>query len=194
MRLGRETPSAFVLLAVEPLKWHVVRTEGDWTFVRNGACVWCGIFFYEEVEGFTDEKRTQVVGGLVPYFGQEENDFNILGQMFAELHKLVFLGRAKEVLNVINTEDFYVGWVDDFTLEHMHDTSNGCDDDMRSFLQSLHILVDVGPPNGEVGGDRGRSGRRGNQGLGCLRSFATWTKNDCLSLLEGVVELFDDYV
>ena len=27
---------------------------------------WCGIFLYEEVEGFTDEKSAQVVGGFVP--------------------------------------------------------------------------------------------------------------------------------
>ena len=87
---------------------------------------------------------------------------DILGQMFTELLKLVFAARAEEMLNSINAEDFDVGRVDGFTLKHSEDTSNGSDDNMRSLLQSLLILVDVGPTNGEVGCDEGRGGRSGD--------------------------------
>lgn len=137
--------------------------DTNWLRVmRNGAWFWCRIFLYEEVERFTGEKSSQVVGSLVPHFGREENDFDILVQMFTELRKLVFVARAEEVLSVINAEDFDVGWVDGFTFKHRKDTSNGSDDDMRLFLQSLPILVDVGPTNGEVGGDKDRSSRSGD--------------------------------
>ena len=114
------------------------------------------------MERFTGEKSAQVVGGLVPYFGREENDFDIFVQMFTELRKLVFVPRAEEVLGIINAEDFDVGWVDGFTFKHSEDTSDSSDDDMWLFLQSLPILVDVGPTNGEVGGDKGRSSRSGD--------------------------------
>ena len=57
--------------------------DTNWFWViRNGAQIWCGIFLYEEVERFTGEKFSQVVGGLVLYFGREENELDILGQMF----------------------------------------------------------------------------------------------------------------
>ena len=124
------------------------------------------------MERFTGEKSAQVVGGPVPYFGREENDLDILRQMFTELRKLAFAGGAEEMLNIINAEDFDVGWVDGFTLKHSEDTSNGSDDDMRSLLQPFAILVNVGPANGEVGGDRGRGSRSGDQGMHYLRSLA----------------------
>lgn len=99
------------------------------------------------------EKSAEVMGGLIPRFGREKNDFGILGQLFTELCELGFIVSAKEVLNTLNAEEFYVAWIDSFTLKHREDASNGSDDDMRPFLQSLPILVNVVPTHREVGGD-----------------------------------------
>lgn len=133
------------------------------------------------------EQFAQVVRGLVPCFGREENDFDIISQVFTELRELIFGASTEEVLNVINAEDSDVDWIDGFTLEHMGDASDGSDDDMWTFLQSSHFLVDVGPTDGEVGGDERGGGRNGNRRLYCLCGFTGRSQDDCLSSLDGVV-------
>jgi len=45
----------------------LVWIDANWFWViLNGVWFWCGIFLYEEVEGFTDEKSAEVMGGPVP--------------------------------------------------------------------------------------------------------------------------------
>ena len=88
---------------------------------------------------------------------------------------------------MINAEDSDVGWIDDSTLEHMGDASHGSNDNMRTFLQSSHFLMDVGPTNREVDGDGRGGGRSGDKRLYRLCGFTGRTQDDCLRSLDGVV-------
>ena len=120
---------------------------------QNGVWFWCRVLLHEEVERFVSEKLAKVVRGLVTWFSQEQNEFDVLGQSFTELRKLVFGVDAEELLNTINTEESYVTRIDGFTLNHSGDASNGSNYDMRPFLQLSPILLHVSPTHGKVGRD-----------------------------------------
>ena len=136
----------------------------------------------------------KVVGGPVTRFSREQNELDVLRQTFTELRKLVFVAKAEELLNAINTEELYVTRVDGFTLNHVGDASSGSNDDMGSFLQPFPILVGVSPTYGEVESDGGRYGGSGYPGVHCLCSLAGWTQDDRLGPFGGAVQLVDNHV
>ena len=96
----------------------------------------------------------QVVRGVVTRFSREQNEFDVPGQLFTELRKLLFVGDAKEMFNTIDAEVSDVLRIDSSRPKHVGDRLNGSDDNMRSSLQRFHSPVDAsGPVDGEVKGD-----------------------------------------
>lgn len=130
--------------------------------------------------------------GLVAYFCREEDYHGVLGQLFTEPRKFVFILITEEMLNAFNAEKFDVTWVDGFTFEHCTEASNCSNDDMRLFLEPLPILVNISPTNGEVGGDVRCCSSSGYKRIRRLCGLAGWAKDDCLSFFDGLVELVND--
>lgn len=71
------------------------------------------------------EKFMEVVIGFMADSCREQDDWDVLGQLFVEPCKLVFVVGVKEVLSVVHTEEFGVTWIDDsFALEHCIEAPN----------------------------------------------------------------------
>ena len=87
----------------------------------------------------------EVVIGFMADSCREQDDWDVLGQLFVEPCKLVFVVGVKEVLSVVHTEEFGVTWIDDsFALEHCIEAPNDSSG-KGTFPETLPILVDVSP-------------------------------------------------
>jgi hypothetical protein len=77
-------------------------------------------------------------------------------------------------------------------LDHIVNTAWGTNDNLGTFLKSLHIITNAGSTNAGVALDVHEVTNGNNDLLNLLSQLTGWGKDQCLTLLDVWVELLED--
>lgn len=124
--------------------------------------------------------------------GGQEND---LGGLRKELEDIVdLLGETarQHLIGLIKNEHLHGVGLEETALDHVVDTTGGTDNDLRTLLESLHVITDGGTTDTGVALNVHEVTDGDNDLLDLLGQLTGWGKDEGLALLDVGVKLLED--
>lgn len=90
----------------------------------------------------------------------------------------------KHLIGFIKDKHLHAVSLEDATLNHVVDTTWSTDDDLRSILESLHVLTDIGTTNASMTLNVHEVTDGDNNLLDLLCKFSSWGKDQSLASLK----------
>lgn len=95
----------------------------------------------------------------------------------------------KHLVGLVQDEHPHLVGLQDTALDHVVDTARGANDNLRTILESLHVLADVGSANTGVTLDAHKVTDGDDDFLDLLRKFTGRGQDQTLARLEAGVDL-----
>jgi hypothetical protein len=97
----------------------------------------------------------------------------------------------KHLIGLVENEHLDVIGTEDTALNHVLDTTGGSDNDLRTVLESLHVLTDVGTTNASMALNAHEVTNGNNDLLDLLGQFTGRGQDKSLASLEAAVDLLE---
>lgn len=98
----------------------------------------------------------------------------------------------KHLIGLVKNEHLHAVGLQEAALDHVLDTTRGTDNDVRTILESLHVITNAGTTNAGVALNVHEVSDSNDDLLDLLSQLTGWGKDQSLALLDGGVELLEN--
>ena len=141
------------------------------------------------------DRVTHELGGdfehVLRHCSREEDDLSGLRKELEDVVDLLGETTRQHLIGLVEDEHLDVVGLEHTALNHVLDTTRSANDDLRTILQSLHVLADVGTADTRMALNVHEVTNGDNNFLDLLCKFSGRGKDECLAGLEVRVDLLE---
>lgn len=145
----------------------------------------------ENTDGITHELGGDLQN-ILGHGGRKEDNLGGLGQKLEDVVDLLRETAGQHLIGLVENEHLHVVGLEDTALNHVLDTSGGTDDNLRTLLESLHVIANAGAADTGVALNVHEVANGHNDLLDLLGQFTGGGEDKSLASLDIGVKLLQD--